>query len=103
MHARYQSNLDFYDSRPSLADDPANFYRYANRLSRLTGPALLSDVVDRHLPGLRSMRQIFNLYGMPRINAYQFVDLPSAEAAMRELLPLNRFAKVGGNHSWSRT
>ncbi len=103
MHARYQTNLDFYDSKPSLVDDPANFYRYANRLSRLTGPALLSDVVDRHLPGLRILRQITNLCGMPRINTYLFVDLPSAQAAMRELLPLNRFAKVGGNHSWSRT
>ncbi|MFJ4457950.1 dermonecrotic toxin domain-containing protein [Pseudomonas sp. NPDC089392] len=103
MHARYQTNQDFYDSKPSLADDPANFYRYANRLSRMTGPAMLSDVVDRHLPALRTLRQVINLYGMPRINAYQFVDLARSQEAMRTLLPLNRFAKVGGNHSWSRT
>lgn len=103
MHARYQNNLDFYDSKPSLSQDPANFYRYANRLSRLTGPALLTDVVDRHLPALRTLRQITNLCIMPRINAYQFVDLPGAQQAMDSLLPLNRFAKVGANHSWSRT
>lgn len=102
MLARYQLNQDFYDSRPSLADDPANFYRYANRLSRMTGPAMLSDVVDRHLPALRTLRQILNLYCVPRVNAYRFVDLPQSQAAVRTLLPLNRFAKVGGNHSWSR-
>lgn len=102
MSARYQTNQDFYDSRPSLADDPANFYRYANRLSRMTGPAMLSDVVDRHLPALRTLRQIINLYSTPRINAYLFVDLPRSQQAMHKLLPLNRFAKVGGNHSWSR-
>lgn len=103
MLARFQTNPDFYDSKPSLADDPANFYRYANRLSRLTGPAMLSDVVDRHLPGLRTLRQVINLYGTPRINEHPFIDLPGSQQAMHELLPLNRFAKVGGNHSWSRT
>ncbi|MFK3816836.1 dermonecrotic toxin domain-containing protein [Pseudomonas sp. NPDC089407] len=103
MHARYQTNQDFYDNKPSLTDDPANFYRYANRLSRMTGPAMFSDVVDRHLPALRTLRQLINLYGMPRINAYKFVDLPRSQEAIRTLLPLNRFAKVGGNHSWSRT
>lgn len=103
MHARYQTNPDFYDSKPSLADDPANFYRYANRLSRLTGPAMLTDVVDRHLPQLRTLRQLINLYALPRINAYPFVDLARSQQAMNTLLPLNRFAKVGGNHSWSHS
>ena len=103
MLARYQTNRDFYESKPSLADDPANFYRYAKRMSYLTGPALLSDVVDRHLPALRTLRQIFNLYGMPRTNSYLFVDLPRSQAVARTLLPLDRFAKVGGYHSWSRT
>ncbi|MEW9682244.1 DUF6543 domain-containing protein [Pseudomonas sp. TE50-2] len=102
MHARFQTNPDFYDSKPSLAEDPANFYRYANRLSRMTGPALLSDVVDRHLPALRTLRQIINLYAIPRINAYRFLDLQRGKDAVRTLLPLNRFAKVGGNHSWSK-
>ena len=103
MLARYQLNRDFYDSKPSLAEDPGNFYEYARRLSYLTGPALLSDVVDRQLPSLRILRQLTNLYGMPRINAYRFVDLPRMRDSVRTLLPLNRFATVGGNHSWSRT
>lgn len=101
MHARYQLHPDFYDSKPSLADDPAGFYRYASRLSYLTGPALLSDVVDRQLPVLGTLRQINNLYMLPRLNAYHYVDLPAAKAAMRTLLPLNRFARVGGSQSWS--
>lgn len=103
MHARFQTNPDFYDSRPSLAEDPANFYRYANRLSYLTGPALLSDVVDRHLPGLRTLRQIFNFWSVPLVNDHPFIDPHRSQQAVRSLLPLNRFAKVGGNHSWSST
>lgn len=100
MLARYQTATDFYDSRPSLARDPAGFYRYASKLSYMTGPALVTEVVDRHLPGLRTLRQIINLYTMPRINTYSFIDVAQATAALRKLLPLNRFAKVGGNHSW---
>jgi len=100
MLARYQTATDFYDSRPSLAQDPAGFYRYASKLSYMTGPALVTEVVDRHLPGLRTLRQIINLHTMPRINSYSFIDVAQANAALRKLLPLNRFAKVGGNHSW---
>jgi len=100
MLARYQTATDFYDSRPSLAQDPAGFYRYASKLSYMTGPALVTEVVDRQLPGLRTLRQIINLHTMPRINSYSFIDVAQANAALRKLLPLNRFAKVGGNHSW---
>ncbi|HGA2318427.1 TPA: DUF6543 domain-containing protein [Pseudomonas putida] len=103
MLARYQTNRDFYDSKPSLADDPANFYRYARRLSHLTGPELLSDVVDRQLPSLRTLRQIVNLFVMPRVNADRFIDKLLAQEAMDTLLPFHRFARVGGNHSWSST
>ncbi|MDR2307387.1 MAG: hypothetical protein LBE53_09350 [Paucimonas sp.] len=103
MYLRYQDAQDFYDSKPDLAEDPAGFYRYASRLSRLTGPALLTDVVDQRLPDLRTLRQIMNLYTMPRINSWQFVNLEHYQAALRQLLPLNRFARVGGNHSWART
>lgn len=102
MLARYQAHADFYDSRPSLEQDPGNFYRYANKLSYLTGPALLTEMVDRHLPGLRTLRQIINLHIMPRVNTYPFIDASQANAALKQLLPLNRFAGVGGNHSWVR-
>ncbi|WP_060508277.1 dermonecrotic toxin domain-containing protein [Pseudomonas sp. NBRC 111124] len=102
MRTRYLANPDFYDHRPTLREDPQGFYRYANRLSHLTGPALVTAVVDQRLPALRTLRQIMNLYAMPRMNAWQFVDLEHYQAVLRELLPLNRFAKVGGFHSWAR-
>lgn len=102
MHARYQGAADFYASKPSLSSDPQGFYRYANRLSRLTGPALFTDVVEPRLPALRTLRQVMNLYIIPRMNSWQFIDLPAYQQALADLLPLNRIAKVGGNHSWSR-
>lgn len=102
MLARYQTHADFYESRPSLEQDPSGFYRYANTLSYLTGPALLTEVVDRHLPGLRTLRQIINLHTMPRVNTYPFINPSQANTALKQLLPLNRFAGVGGNHSWVR-
>ena len=101
MYSRFVANTDFYDSRPDLLENPQEFYRYANRLSRLTGPALLTDVVDRHLPTLAAMRQIMNLYTVPRINSWQFINLEHYQQNLRELLPLNRFARVGQNHSWA--
>jgi hypothetical protein len=103
MLARYQANRDFYDSKPSLAEDPAGFYRYAKRLSYLTGPDLLTHVVDQRLPVLRTLRQIMNLYNMPRIHSWQFIELDQYQQALRNLLPLNRSVKVGGNHSWATT
>ncbi|HDS1780437.1 TPA: mannosyltransferase [Pseudomonas putida] len=102
MLARYQTHADFYESRPSLEQDPSGFYRYANTLSYLTGPALLTEVVDRHLTGLRTLRQIINLHTMPRVNTYPFINPSQANTALKQLLPLNRFAGVGGNHSWVR-
>ncbi|MCP5853756.1 hypothetical protein NL323_27870, partial [Klebsiella pneumoniae] len=62
MHARYLEEPGFYDSKPTLQTDPHGFYQYAQTLCRLTGPRLLTDMVDRHLPELGVMRQIINLY-----------------------------------------
>ncbi|QXI44829.1 mannosyltransferase [Pseudomonas wayambapalatensis] len=103
MHTRYLARPDFYDSKPSVAEDPLGFYRYAQQLSELTGPALLTQVVDQRLPGLATLRQINNLCGIPRVNSYLFVDLPQAQKLTDELLPLGRVAKVGGSNSWART
>ncbi|RAS31726.1 MULTISPECIES: dermonecrotic toxin domain-containing protein [unclassified Pseudomonas] len=103
MHARYRLNTDFYHARPTLADDPEGFYRYASRLSQLTGPAMLSAVIDRLLPDLYQLRQLHNLYMMPRINSYLYIDLDAFKAVQRERLPLNRLARVGGLHSWAST
>jgi hypothetical protein len=102
MHARYLDEPSFYDSKPLAETDRAGFYRYATTLSRLTGPQLLSDVIDQRLPLLRVMRQVTNLYAIRRINAYPVVDLPAVQAAQRQLLPLNRVARVGAYGSWAR-
>ncbi|WP_069942265.1 dermonecrotic toxin domain-containing protein [Pseudomonas putida] len=103
MRARYLVNADFYQLRPTLADDPAGFYRYANRLSELCGPGMLNAVIDRALPDLYCMRQIHNLYMMPRINSFLYVDLEAFKALQLQRTPLSRVAKVGGMHSWTTT
>ncbi|WP_054900034.1 dermonecrotic toxin domain-containing protein [Pseudomonas sp. NBRC 111131] len=102
MQVRYRAAPGFYDSRPSLQTDPEAFYRYARTLSRLTGPRLLTDVVDRLLPELGVLRQIANLYAFPRTHSWQFVDLAEFQAAQRQMLALNRIAKIGGFNSWAR-
>ncbi|QVM89903.1 mannosyltransferase [Pseudomonas entomophila] len=102
MHSRYLAEPGFYDRQPSLRQDPQGFYRYAANLNRLTGPGLLTDVVDQYLPALKLLRQIINLYQMPRINAGLYVDMDRFRAASRQLLPFNRLVRVGGNHSWAK-
>lgn len=103
MHGRYQAEPDFYQSRPDKDDDPAGLYAYASRLNRLTGPGMLTAVVDRLLPDLYRLRQLRNLYAIPRTKSWLYVDLQAWGAVERELLPLDRFAKVGGQHSWAHT
>jgi len=103
MHARYLTDAQFYMSRPTLADNPSGFYDYAKRLSQLSGPAMVNAVIDRQLPDLFLIRQLYNLYMMPRINSYQFVSLDALNAVQHERLPLNRLARVGGLHSWAST
>lgn len=103
MHARYQTNRDFYQSRPNQAEDPSGFSAYAKRLNRLTGPGLVTDVIDRLLPDLYRLRQFRLLYSMAQTNANHFVDLSAWAEAELELLPLSRFARVGGLHSWTHT
>ncbi|CAI8765256.1 mannosyltransferase [Pseudomonas soli] len=102
MRSRYLVEPEFYGSCPSLRDDPAGFYRYAASLNRLTGPGLLTDVVDQHLPVLRTLRHITNLFQMPRINTFQYVNPEAYRAALRQWLPFNRLMRVGGNHSWAK-
>ncbi|MDH1658127.1 glycosyltransferase [Pseudomonas mosselii] len=103
MRVRFMAGRDFYDAKPSLADDPEGFYRYAGRLSRLTGPALITDIIDRQWPALRNLRHAVNLLSMPQINAGQFIDVEALAQAIYDQLPLNRIARVGGFHSWART
>jgi len=103
MHARYLAEPDFYDSRPDIASDSRGFYLYAARLNRMTGPRLLTDVVDRQLPGLGTLRQIFNLYAMQLLNGDLFIPRQAFSQSWRAHLPLNRIARTGGNHSWTHT
>lgn len=103
MRARYLADAGFYDSRPSLTDDPQGFYRYALRLNHMTGPRLLTDVVDKHLPGLRTLRHVFNLLGMKQLNSWTFIPREAFKQTWHEHLPFVRIAKVGGNHSWTTT
>ncbi|QXI32484.1 dermonecrotic toxin domain-containing protein [Pseudomonas promysalinigenes] len=102
MHARFQANPDFYNSKPDPMLDPVGFARYANTLSRLTGPTLLTDMTDRLLPDLKTIRQITNLDSLSTINAEQFIDRAAYKAAMERYLPLNGIAKIGSNHSWAK-
>ncbi|MBV4543435.1 dermonecrotic toxin domain-containing protein [Pseudomonas vlassakiae] len=102
MRTRYLNEPDFYDHRPNRQEDPRGFYHYASRLSRLTGPALLTAVVDQHLPALHTLRQVTNLYAVPRINSWQFINVEHYQAALGQLLPLNRFARVGSFNAWAR-
>ncbi|CAK16501.1 dermonecrotic toxin domain-containing protein [Pseudomonas entomophila] len=102
MHERYLANRDFYDHRP-VVDSP-EFDAYALRLSHMTGPALLNDVIDQRLPRLRALRQIINLHALPQHNAMYLVS--PVEPALREAatgdIPLNQVAEVGNFHSWAR-
>lgn len=103
MHARYSADTQIYQTRPSKAADPRGFYHFATELSRLTGPALLNDVVTRLLPDLYKLRQIPNLYMIPRLKSYQFVDIQAVKAVIMSRLPLIRVARVGNLHSWAHT
>ncbi|HYQ49427.1 MAG TPA: DUF6543 domain-containing protein [Pseudomonas sp.] len=103
MQARYQAEPGFYDSRPDIASDSRGFYLYAARLNRMTGPRLLTDVIERQLPGLGTLRQIFNLYAMQQLNGELFIPRQAFGQAWRAHLPLNRIARTGGNNSWIST
>lgn len=103
MHGRYQTMPDFYDQRPDRALDPAAFHRYSADLNRLTGPAMLTDVVMRQLPAMRVLRELNNFYGMPNFNAAALIDQQAFERAQRHYLPLSRIARIGSNNSWVNT
>lgn len=101
MQARYLRTADAYPPCPSRTLDPVGFRRFARHVSWLTGPALLTDVVDRLLPDLYRLRQLSQLYMLPRINSALFVDIDTLNALREARLPLMRVAKVGSLHSWA--
>nr|WP_314484556.1 DUF6543 domain-containing protein [uncultured Pseudomonas sp.] len=101
-HERYLANRDFYDHRP--AAHSTAFKPYARRLSQLTGPGLLNDVVDRLLPRLQRLRQLSNLLTMPQRNRMFLIDAIKGDmlAAIGSDLALTRVAQVGHYHSWAQ-
>ncbi|WP_438284581.1 hypothetical protein [Pseudomonas alabamensis] len=101
MHGRYLATVEPYPLRPDRLADPAAFKRYARQVSRLTGPGLLTDVIDRTLPDLYRLRQLEHLYMIPRINSYQFIDLDEVNALRTARFPLARLAQIGRLHSWA--
>ncbi|MCU7241057.1 dermonecrotic toxin domain-containing protein [Pseudomonas peradeniyensis] len=102
MHERYLANRDFYGNRPVVKGP--EFDAYALRLSHMTGPGLLNDVIDQRLPRLRELRRIINLHALPQHNALYLVA--PVEQALREAatgdIPLNHVAEVGNYHSWAK-
>ncbi|MFJ4348162.1 dermonecrotic toxin domain-containing protein [Pseudomonas sp. NPDC089401] len=100
MRARYRQTPEFYDQLPRERDDRWAFRAYAQRLSQISGPGLLTDVVTQHLAELRLLRQISQAGAMSQRGFAAFVDGERYHAAMRHLLPLNRLAKIGTNQSW---
>jgi len=103
LRLRYEAMPDFYNHRPDRTLDPAAFHHYSATLNRLTGPAMLTDVVMRELPVLRVLREVNNFYVVPNFNAAPFIDLEAFETAKRHYLPLNRIARIGSNNSWVDT
>lgn len=103
MHARYAENATFYDSHPDADADPVAFDDYARRLSRLTGPALLNEVIDARLPWLRQLREVCVLLVSPVTDAHQIINLRWFNRMLDTHLPLDRIAQVGSANSWRTT
>ncbi|MDF0731873.1 glycosyltransferase [Pseudomonas entomophila] len=101
MRQRFAAYPNFYDRLPRFSENAADFYRYAANLSYMTGPGLLTDIVDRHLPALACIRQLTNLSQMPQRGAEALVDNRHLLSAIHDLLPLDRIARIGGNQSWA--
>lgn len=101
MNERFLAQQDFYNSKPRLEVDSRAFYQYANTLSRLTGPALLTTVVDRQLPVMGTLRNLNNLYSMRPQNFWSLLSIEQYRSAVQRYLPLNRIAEAGGFNSWA--
>ncbi|MEG1040638.1 MAG: glycosyltransferase [Pseudomonas sp.] len=101
MHQRYQQDREFYQTRPNREQNPSAFHDYTRRLSQLTGPAMLNDVIDRELPPLGQLRELEKLFKLPLINGRLYVDIDRWASTQEQLMPLNQFARIGGTQSWA--
>ena len=97
---RYAQDPTFYDVRPDPDLQPMAFNAYARRLSRLTGPAVLNDVIDQQLPSLRQLRELCVLVTSPLRDLHQTLDLSQFVKLVHSQLPLGKLAEIGHAHSW---
>lgn len=101
MLQRYTRDPAFYANRPDHLSDPAGFDDYARRLNHLTGPGVMNDVIDRHLPWLKQLREICSLFASPVVDAHQVVRLSELLETVRQQLPLDQLADMGNANSWT--
>lgn len=102
IHLRYQKRKDFYNSKPDTSDT-VRFKQYAVALNQLTGPGILNDVIAEKLPDLKLLREMYNVEFCSIVHKNTIYDPVRFQAAMKTLTPANRFATIGGEHSWQNT
>lgn len=100
IHARFQQHPDFYSTRPIRANDPLGFDRYSARLNELTGPRVLTEVIEQRLPTLHKLRLLFLLRGLPSFNIERLVDIADYLREVHIHLALDRVVKTGSSQSW---
>lgn len=103
IHARYQANQDFYHSRPDREADPQAFAQHARRLSYMTGPRVLNDIIQTRLPYLKVLAQLRNFAVCPTVNGHLIAEKSAIGEAFRQCLPLESIGMVRGSLSWAST
>lgn len=99
---RFQQDPTFYTERPDRVFNPVAFNAYARRLSRLSGPGVLNDVIDARLPWLRQLREMCRLLVSPIYDIHGALDTSQLTRLIREHVPLDRFFEAGRAHSWEQ-
>lgn len=97
---RYQREPAFYARRPDAEQDPVGLDRYARQLNQMTGPGMLNDVIDQHLPWLSQLRETCNLLASPIHDVYDAVDSRAFMDTLADYAPLGEMADIGCAHSW---
>ncbi|WP_213875976.1 DUF6543 domain-containing protein [Pseudomonas sp. dw_358] len=99
--ARYGRHPDFYNSKPDKALDLPAHQRWCKALSHMTGPDVLNDMIDQHLPALSQLREICAWFGVPRVDLSPGpIDPAAYEQAVLANMPLTLFARINSASSW---
>ena len=80
---------------------PLPFQAYARRLSLISGPGVLNDVIDDQLPWLKQLRELCNLLVSPIYDIHATLNINLFNAVLREHVPLDQVAQMGQAHSWA--